>query len=155
MAIVNFHLSHACNISATSEKQLSTINLSQVCIYTNAAFLAAADSKRFVMFIVLLMAPFLCLCCENFGKGWFCWGDLDLGLCSSMWKTATLLGWYRSPITWRGIKVTCCYRQIEYLFSQPKVRHGIIQWNYSGHREGWERLHVWANWTWTLYLWWK
>ena len=85
----------------------------------------------------------------------FRWSDLDLGLCSSMWKTATLLGWYRSPITWRGIKVTCCYRQIEYLFSQPKVRHGIIQWNYSGHREGWERLHVWANWTWSLYLWWK
>ena len=90
-----------------------------------------------------------------FGKGWFRWSDLDLGLCSSMWKTATLLGWYRFPITWRGIKVTCCYRQIEYLFYQPKVRHGIIQWNYSGHREGWERLHVWANWTWTLYLWWK
>ena len=155
MAIVNFHLSYACNISATSEKQLSTINLSQVCIYTNAAFLAAADSKRFVMFIALLMAPLLCLCCELFGKGWFCWGDPDLGLCSSMWKTATLLGWYRFPITWRGIKVTCCYRQIEYLFSQPKVRHGIIQWNYYWHREGWERLHVWANWTWTLYLWWK
>ena len=52
MAIVNFHLSHACNISATSEKQLSTINLSQVCIYTNAAFLAAADSKKFVFFDV-------------------------------------------------------------------------------------------------------
>ena len=59
MAIVNFHLSHAFNISAKSEKQLSTINLSQVCIYTNAAFLAAADSKRFVMFIVLLMATLL------------------------------------------------------------------------------------------------
>ena len=75
----------------------------------------------------LLMAPLLCLCFEIFGKGWFCWGDLDLGLCSSMWKTATLLGWYRFPITWRGIKVTCCYRKIEYLFSQQKVRHGIIQ----------------------------